>query len=54
MKRIVTIQVEITDQKKAAWIWDNHMGKDTNNGVYVTVIRNGPIPEEEEDGNENS
>lgn len=44
--RILTIQVEITDKEKAAWIWDNHMGKDTGNGVIVTVIRNGEIPDD--------
>lgn len=39
--RIITIQVEITDPAKAQWIWDNHMGQDTQNGVYVETILEG-------------
>lgn len=49
MPRVLTIQVEITDLEKAAWIWENHKGEDTNNGVIVTAIRNGEIPEDEDD-----
>lgn len=48
MGRVLTIQIEITDWEKALWIWQNHMGKDTNNGVFVQVIREGEMPEEEE------
>jgi hypothetical protein len=47
--RVLTIQVEITDSEKASWIWDNHSGKDTGNGIYVQVIREGEIPEDAED-----
>ncbi len=46
MKRILTLQVEITDEKQATWIWDNHRGKDTGNGVDVQTIREGEIDEE--------
>lgn len=49
MGRVLTIQIEITDQEKASWIWDNHMGKDTGNGVIVQAIQNGKIPTEKED-----
>ena len=45
-QRILTIQVVIVDKDKASWIWDNHSGKDTNNGVYVQVIQEGKIPED--------
>lgn len=48
MGRVLTIQIEITDWEKALWIWQNHMGKDTHNGVFVQVIREGEMPEEEE------
>lgn len=52
MKRILTLQVEITDKEKAAWIWNNHLGKDTNNGVYVQVIQEGKIQDESYDDDE--
>lgn len=41
--RVITIQVIITDKEKASWIWDNHMGKDTDNGVFVQVIHEGSL-----------
>jgi Protein of unknown function (DUF551) len=44
-KRILTIEVEIEDKEKSAWIWDNHMNNGGSNGVYVSSIRSGPIPE---------
>ena len=43
MKRILTLQVEITDREKASWIWDNHSGKDTGSGVYVMCIWEGKV-----------
>jgi hypothetical protein len=46
MNRVLTIQVEITDEEKAAWIWDNHLGKDTGNGVHVQAISEGEIEED--------
>lgn len=51
MNRILTLQVEITDKEKAKWIWDNHSGKDTGNGIYVQCIWEGKVsdyPEEDE------
>ena len=44
--RIITVELEITDPEKASWIWDNHAGKETSNGVYVHVIQEGKIPED--------
>ena len=44
-KRIITIEIDIVDKDKAAWIWENHSGEDTNNGVYVRKIMEGQIPE---------
>jgi hypothetical protein len=48
-KMILTLQVEILDKEKAAWIWVNHLGVDTDNGVYVKIIKTGPIIEEREE-----
>lgn len=45
MTRILTLQVEITDHGRAQWIWDNHMGENTDNGINVLVIHEGKIPE---------
>ena len=47
-KRILTLQVEITDELQSAWIWHNHMNSNPTYGVRVTVIQEGPIPEENE------
>lgn len=44
--RMLTLQIQITDPEKAKWIWDNHKGIDTDNGVSVQAIHEGIIPEE--------
>ncbi len=43
MKRILTLQVEITDREKASWIWENNSGKDTGNGIHVMSLMEGKI-----------
>lgn len=46
--RILTIEVHIVDEDKAVWIWENHMGKDTYNGVFVKKIQEGELPDYED------
>jgi len=48
MGRVLTIQIEIVDDIKAAWIWHNHMNNNPTYGVHVTAIQEGPIPKEAE------
>ena len=48
MGRILTLQVEIQDKEQASWIWDNHMNQGGSQGVFVTSIRSGPMPEVEQ------
>ena len=52
MKRILTIQIEIVDNVQAAWICNNHMNNNPTYGVHVTAILEGPIPELDEDEDE--
>ncbi len=42
--RILTIVVEITDEKESEWIWKNHMG-DKCYGVDVFCIGEGDVYE---------
>ena len=54
MGRILTIQIEIIDQKKAAWIWDTHMNNEHFHGVFITAIQEGPIYKTNEDEDANN
>ncbi len=38
MKRILTLQVEILDEKECEWIWDSHLGDYSQHGIYIQVI----------------
>jgi Protein of unknown function (DUF551) len=36
--------VEILDEEKVSWIWNNHMKNDKSNGMHVMTIKAGKIP----------
>jgi hypothetical protein len=52
MARVLTIQIEIVDDLKSAWIWHNHMNNNPTYGVLVKVIHEGPITNANEDVDE--
>jgi hypothetical protein len=43
MKRILTIQIEITDPNETAWIWNSHATNVSRHGIHVTAIHEGTI-----------
>lgn len=43
MGRVLTIQVEITENAHAEWIWHSHMSDNACYGVRVQVIHDGRL-----------
>lgn len=41
--RKISLVVDITDKKKADWIWQTHLNSKPKNGVVVTGISNGNV-----------
>jgi hypothetical protein len=42
--RIMSLRVQVLDQEKAKWIWENHLKGDISGiGIRIDVIKNGDV-----------